>query len=377
MHSLKKKQKKEPAKKNKKVKKPLWERIPNFKKISPVTVSIFARQLAVLFRSGITMVRALKILHDQAEDKRFKEILGEIYVDICKGHTLAYAFGRHLEAFPIHYVAMIHAGETSGDLVRILNKIARDMEKEVQLGKKIKSAMVYPFFVVLSSVASIIFMIKYIIPLFIPMFDQAKKTLPLPTQFLIYLSKTSNNLKGIIIILVSMIIIFLITRAYLKTKHGRLVSSIILLNLPVIGKTVKMICIIRFCRTFSMLYASGVPLIQNLKTSKGVIGNEFLSDELDKVMENVHAVDSFTMAFEQSRIFPKIIIGMLSVGESSGKVAEILTKISNFYDEEIEHTLNSLVGIIEPILIIFLGGVTSLIMISVLLPLYNVLFSFG
>lgn len=356
----------------------LSEWLGSFKKIDAETIAIFTRQFAILFKSGFTITRAVKMLRDQSDDRKFKGILTEIDNDICrKGLPLSTSVKKHGKAFPPYYAAMIKAGETSGALDKVLGRMAGTCEKEVKLAKQTTAALVYPFAVIFVSLLTITIIIKYVLPLFIPMLLQSNLELPLPTKILIFISNMLNNLTGIILLAFFASAITVILILYLKTKDGRLRFSLFALNLPVIGRAIKIVCVTRFCRTFAMLYSAGVPLMQNLSASKEVMADAFLMQEMDKVILDIPRVESFAHAFERSGIFPRAVTSMLSAGEQTGKVSESLTKISNFYEEEIEHTLNTLVTLIEPVLLIFLGVVVAFIMASVFVPLYDTLFKFS
>ncbi|MFH1452882.1 MAG: type II secretion system F family protein, partial [Armatimonadota bacterium] len=321
----------------------LSERFLKYQKVNPVSIAIFTRQFAILFMSGIPISKSLWILYEQTSDPKLKSILGEVYIDVCKhGYPLSAAFAKHPDAFPVHYTAMIKSGETGGKLEQILNRMANNQEKEVEFMKKIKAAMVYPVVIIIASLLAVIFMIKYIIPLFTPFFAQSKKALPVSTQIIIGFSKIMNNFLGIMIFLIVTALIIYLFRMYIKTKNGRLRFSIFVLNLPVLGKAVKMISIVRFCRIFSMLYGTGIPLLTNMEASKAVLNNAFLDIEMEKIIKKIPEAPSFTDVFHQSGIFPRTITSMIMAGEQSGTVSQSLAKISNFYDEEIENTLNTL-----------------------------------
>ncbi|MBI2252500.1 MAG: type II secretion system F family protein [Armatimonadetes bacterium] len=349
-----------------------------FKKIQKTInlemLSIFTTQLSTLFKAGISMRKILDVLTKQTENLEFKSIINEINKDILlRGIQLSQALARFPKAFSPVYIAMIRAGEKSGTLIQVLEKMAENYEKEVKLSKQTKAALVYPFIIIILAVIAVIFILKFIVPAFLPILLQTQIPLPFATKVLINLTKMLNNYLAISMIFIILITIYFLLNEYFKTPSGKLKWSIFLLKIPLIGNTIKKIELIKFCRIFALLYLSGVPLFQTLNIIKEVLGNEFLKQEIEEVIKRIKEGASLTLAFKQSKVFPLTFVHMIGIGEKAGNLARTLPKIASFYDMEIEYNLSSLVSLIEPVLIVILGLIVGFILASVFLPLYNII----
>lgn len=339
------------------------------KKVSTKNLAIFCRQFATLINAGITAVKSLDILYSQTEDKVLKDSLGKIYEGVQKGEAMSEAFKKQGRVYPELFTNMILAGESSGSLDSVLLRMADHYEKENKLNNKIKSSTTYPIVLATLTVAVVLLMVVFIIPQFTEYIISGGGKLPLPTRMLMNLGTFVQKfwwlLAGIIVILL------ILWRAYIRGEKGRLWWDTKKMNLPIIGKSMKMVYTARFARTLSTLLSSGIQMLPSLDITSRVVNNQLIHDKLITTMEEIRKGISLSLSLQRIDQFPPMLHNMVSVGEESGLLDDILVKTAAFYDEESEAAIQRMVSLIEPILIILMGGIIGFIVISIFLPMLS------
>jgi len=333
---------------------------------------VFSRQFTTLIESGIPVVECLEILRSQVESAVFKDALGFILKDVREGASLSNAFGKHPRIFPEIYISMVEAGEISGNLPSILDRVSVYLEKSSALKKKIVSAMYYPIVVVLMALGITAFLMVRVIPTFKGIFDSLNAKLPLPTQILINISVFVSKKENIIIILVFLIVSVFLFLRYISTDKGKKNYHKALLKLPILGDLIKKIAIARFARTFSTLIKSGVPIIKCLDIVGKTSGNKIIEEAVVKSKKFIQEGQTISTPLEETGIFPPMVVRMVSIGERSGRLEEMLSKVAQFYEEQTDAMVAGLSSLIEPIIIVFLGVVVGGIVISLFLPIIQI-----
>ncbi|MFQ6002173.1 MAG: type II secretion system F family protein [Candidatus Zixiibacteriota bacterium] len=343
--------------------------------IKKVHISRFTRQFATMIGAGLPMVQCLEILSQQMESAELRRIIGEVKESVQAGTTLAEALSRHKKVFDDLYVNMVDAGEIGGALDTILVRLAVYREKADALARKVKGALVYPAVVMTVAIAVTFIMLTYIVPIFAKMFEGLGAELPAPTLFVLSLSGfiRSNILTGLVL-LVGLIIAY---RYYSKTKSGRLNIDRMKLKLPLLGDLIRKSAIARFSRTLATLIASGVSILDALDITARTSGNRVVHDAIKKSILSIAEGETITQPLKESKVFPPMVVQMISVGEKTGGLDEMLTKIADFYDEEVDAAVAALTSIIEPVIIVFMGIVIGGILIAMYLPMFEIVGKIG
>jgi len=334
-------------------------------------LAIFTRQFSVMIDAGLPLVQCLEILGNQQENKNFAKILQQTRMDVEGGASLADAMRKHPKAFDDLFVNMIAAGEAGGILDTILKRLATYIEKAVKLKAQVKGAMVYPV-AVLSIAAIVIAVILWkVIPTFASMFQGLGAELPLPTRIVIALSNWFVRLLPFIVIgLVLGVVLF---RRYYATYGGRRVVDRALLKAPILGIILQKIAVARFCRTLSTLISSGVPILDGLEITARTSGNAIIEDAIMMVRKGVESGLTVAQPLKESGVFPAMVVQMIGVGEQTGALDAMLSKIADFYEEEVDQAVANLLTLMEPVMIMFLGVTVGGIVISMYLPLFDLI----
>jgi len=353
----------------KEVKKSLFTiRVP--KKISSSEVVIFTRQLTTLIESGVSLVQALEILSDQVTNIEFKRVIGTVLTDVREGKAFNAALVRFSKVFSSFYVSMVKAGEVSGNLSGILSRISGYLEKTIALQRKVKSSLTYPVVVICMAILITMFLIVKVIPTFKEIFISLNAELPIPTMILLGLSDFLRaNLIWIIFGLVG--ISFVIKNA-ISTPKGRRVYDKFILEMPIFGPILRKVAIAQFCRTFSTLVKSGVPILNALDIVGATSGNVIIEEAVSSSKKSVQEGEPLSEPLMRSTVFPPMVTRMIAIGEKTGKLEEMLTKISQFYEEEVEAAVEGLTSLIEPLIIGFLGIVIGGIVVALFLPILKI-----
>ncbi len=334
-------------------------------------LAIFTRQFSVMIDAGLPLVQCLEILGGQQENKTFAKVLQQTRMDVEGGASLADAMRKHPKAFDDLYTNMIAAGEAGGILDTILTRLATYIEKNVKLKAQVKGAMVYPV-AVLGIAAIVIAVILWkVIPTFASMFAGLNAELPLPTRFVIALSNWFVRLLPFIVI--GVILGVIAFRRYYATYSGRRVIDKAVLKAPIFGPLMQKIAVARFCRTLSTLIASGVPILDGLEITARTAGNAIIEDAVMAVRKGVEGGLTLAQPLKETGVFPPMVVQMIGVGEQTGALDAMLTKIADFYEEEVDQAVANLLTLMEPVMILFLGITVGGIIIAMYLPLFDLI----
>ncbi len=339
------------------------------KRVSTKDISIFCRQFSVMINSGLPIMQGLTILSEQAENPTFGEVLRKVKDDISSGGTLADALAKHPKVFNELFVNMIRSGEAGGVLSEILERLSGYLEKAEGLKRKIKGAMAYPAVVLSVAGSVVIFIMVAVVPTFESVFHSFGAELPAPTRILI---AVSNGLARYIIFgIIGGIIGFILFRMWVKTPKGRYAFDNFLLKLPGIGMLLKKTAVANFTSTLGTLIKSGVPILEALDTVARTSGNSVIEKVILKAKESVRKGEGFTDPLRESKIFPPMVTSMISVGEETGALDQMLMRISMFYEEEVNAAVEALTSMLEPLIIVFLGGTIGSIVVALFLPMFS------
>jgi len=341
-----------------------------FKKIKPKSLQIFARQFATMIEAGVSVVGALVTLEEQTDDKYLAEVIADVRSDVEGGVILSRALSRHPKVFNRLFVAMVEAGESSGTLDVVLDRVAIQIEKETQIKRRVKGAMVYPALVMSFAVLVLLFMLIFIIPVFQNVFVQLHGSLPTPTKLIMGLS-TGLRHWWFVIFPVIIGIVFVLLRLK-KTERGRQLWDRFKLRIPMkIGTVVHKIALARFSRTLSTLMAAGVDIIRALEITAGTAGNWVVEQSLGTIRTRVHEGVPISQPLAEDPIFPPMVGQMVRIGEETGELDKMLSKVADFYEDEVDSSIQSLTSIIEPLLMIGVGIMVGTIVISMYLPMFK------
>jgi type IV pilus assembly protein PilC len=339
------------------------------KRVKMKDLSIFARQFATMIDAGLTMLRGLTILAEQSDNPELRNILRRVKQDIEAGMSLSAAFAKH-DVFPPLMVNMTRAGEAGGFLDVTMRQIADNFEAEVKLRGKIKAALTYPVVVFVLAILMCVGMLIFVVPTFEGMFKDLGGTLPLPTQVLVFLSKSMRLLLPLVVVLSVATVWW--WRKFGRTERVRDVVDPLKLRLPVFGGLFQKLALARFARNLGTLLSSGVPILQSLEIVSETTGSVVISRALKEVQDSVRRGESVSGPLAQHPVFPPMVVQMIASGEESGAIDKMLEKISEFYDDEVEATTEALTALIEPLMIAFLGGVVGSMIIALYLPIFKV-----
>lgn len=334
-------------------------------------VAVFSRQFATMINSGLSMLRALSILSEQTENQELARVVGEVRLDVERGSSLSAALTRHPKAFNRLYVAMVRSGEVGGSLDQVLLRLADTIESQVELRRKVKSAMTYPVVVFALVVLIAGAMLLFIVPQFKGIYVELGGTLPLPTRILIALSDALKQF-FIPIGIVAGVITFLLRR-WAQSPKGRPKWDAMKLRMPVFGLLVRKTALARFARTLAALTRSGVGILEALDIVADTSGNEVVATALRDTQRAVKQGDTLARPLEHHEVFPPMVVQMIAVGEETGALDEMLDKIADFYDSEVEATVDALTSLIEPLLIVVMGATVGGMVISLYLPMFNII----
>lgn len=344
--------------------------IPGLDRANLKQIAIFCRQFATLISSGLTLLRSLTILTEQTENKALAKVVAEVRSEVERGGSLSQALSAHPKVFNRLFVAMVRAGEASGGLDQSLVALANMLEKQAALRGKIKSAMAYPVAVLSLVLLIVSAIILFIVPIFKNIYKSLGGTLPLPTRMLVSLSDAA--VKWIIPILVVVVIAVIAFRRWVKTPQGRVLWHVTLLKVPIFGGLVRKNALSRFCSTLSSLLRAGVPVLEALEITKETVNNEVVARAVDSMEDGVRRGEPIAARLASQPVFPPMVTQMMAVGEETGALDAMLARAGNFLDEEIERLVESLTSLLEPMLIVVLGGCVGTMVICLYLPMFNV-----
>ncbi len=332
-------------------------------------VVVFTRQFATMINAGLPLVQALDILAQQTENKRLSDTTRQVVYDVESGHTLADALRKHPKAYSDLYVNMVAAGEAGGILDTILVRLAQFLEKNDAIVRKVKGAMIYPAVIISVAVIAISVLLIFVIPTFQNMFASVNLDLPLPTRVVIGMSNVLKHYWWAIIgVMVGSV--FMINRYY-KTAPGRLQIDALLLRLPVLGDVIRKAAVSRFTRTLSTLISSGVSILDGLEITARTAGNMVIHNAVMESRASIAGGETIAAPLQKSAVFPPMVISMIAVGEQTGGLDEMLSKIADFYDDEVDAAVSALLSLMEPIMIVVLGVIVGGMVVAMYLPIFD------
>ena len=337
------------------------------RRIKSKDLSVFAKQLYTMLHAGMPLLTCIETLKDQVQSKLLKEKLVDIYQDLQKGTIFSTALQKHSEAFPELFISMIKSGELTGNMDSVLNNLSTHYQKEARLQAQIRSAMIYPIIVLIVAIAVTIFLLVKLVPMFKTFFKG--KSLPGITQFVV---NTSDFMiaKWYIIIAVVVGVIFVLNR-YFATPVGRMQLDTNKLRFPLIGNFMKTIASSRFASTLSVLISSGIPIIQAIESSGQVTNNVFIQKNMTYAIDNIKKGSPMSVELKKLEIFPPMMISMLKIGEESGAIDSMLQKTSDFFEEELEEAIKRMTSMMEPLIIVIVGGIVAVVLLSIYMPMFD------
>lgn len=350
--------------------KDIFENVSIFKpKVTGKDIVVFTRQLSTMINAGLPLVQGLEILEKQQDNPTFKKVLNEVRTDVESGSTLADSMRKKPKVFDNLFTNMIEAGETGGILDTILSRLAVFMEKSMALKKKIKGAMTYPTVCLAISILILIVILVFVVPVFKSMFEGFGHNLPLPTQIVVNLSEFFKS-NFIFLILGIVIVIFAIKKIH-STEKGRMFFDRTLLKSPVFGMLLRKVAVAKFTRTLSTMLSAGVPILEALQVVARTAGNKVIEQAVFRVGDSIAEGRPIAEPLEESGVFPNMVVQMINVGESVGALDAMLEKIADFYDEEVDQAVENLTAMIEPFMMVFLGGMIGGIVVAMYLPIFK------
>lgn len=342
-------------------------------KVTVKDKAIFSRQFAALVNAGVALVRGLGVLADQCPNPKLKKALQEISSDVQQGTNLSDAMRKHPQCFDGLYVSMIQAGEVGGVLDDVLNRLSKLLEDIARLQNQIKSAMAYPVTVGIIAILVFLGMTIFLLPVFAGIFEELDADLPAFTQIMLNISNVLRTPIYSIALIIIVVVLTFAYQQYYKTRVGRETMDRFFLKMPLFGDLVQKSSTARFCRTFGALSKSGVPILTSLEIVRDTAGNQVIANAVDEARREVQSGGMISLALQREQVFPIMAIQMISIGEETGEIDSMLMKVADFYEDEVEQAVKALTSIMEPIMIVFLGGMVGSILVAMYLPMFAVM----
>lgn len=345
-------------------------KIPGFgPRVQPYDVMLFTRQFSTMIDAGLPIVQSLDILAEQTECKPLKSTIRDVRRDVSGGTTLADALEKHPKVFDDLYVNMVRAGEAGGVLNTILNRIALFIEKANRLKKKVKGAMIYPATIVVVAIGVVSILLIFVIPVFAELYGSMGKALPAPTQITINISNFFRAYFVHVVVIIALIVVGI--KMYYRTPKGRLVIDGILLKMPILGDLLRKVAVARFSQNMSLLLASGVPILEGLAITAKTAGNKVIERAIMNARISISEGKTVAEPLAESGVFPPMVCQMVSVGENTGALDNMLKRVGDFYEEEVDNSVNNITALMEPMIMVFLGIVLGGLVISMYLPIFQ------
>ena len=340
-----------------------------FTRIRIQDISIMTRQMATLLGAGLPIVEALNALIDQTENPRLKKVITQVRESVNEGSSLADAMSRFPKVFSELYVNMINAGESSGALDIVLKRLADFMESQVILRNKVLSTLSYPLILVIVGIAILSFLLIYVVPKVVRIFDELQQALPIPTMILISVTDFLRDYWWVLLLVIGGILFAL--RQYFTTESGHRSYDQMILKIPLTGKLLRIIVTTRFARTLAILLNSGIPLLRSMDIARAVVNNAIISEAIESAKEGIREGEAIAEPLRRSKVFPSMVTHMIAVGEKTGELEQMLFRVSEAYDSEVETTISRMTSLLGPIVILLLGGVVLFIVLAILLPIFE------
>jgi type IV pilus assembly protein PilC len=344
-------------------------------KVTEKDIVVMTRQFATMIDAGLPLVQCLEILFSQQDNKTFKRILKNIKEDVEEGSTFADALKQHPDVFDDLFVNLVAAGEIGGILDIILNRLAAYIEKAAKLKKKVKGAMTYPIVVMVIAVLVVAVILIFVIPVFESMFADFGKALPVPTQIVVAMSDFLKNY--ILYIVVGFVLLIFAFRRFYKTEKGRALVDKLVLKIPVFGMLLRKVAVAKFTRTLGTMISSGVPILDSLDIVAATAGNMTIEEAIRETRQSISEGRTIAEPLADSDVFPSMVVQMISVGEATGALDTMLGKIADFYDDEVDAAVDALTSMLEPFMMVFLGGTIGGLVVSMYLPIFQMAGAMG
>lgn len=347
----------------------LYKEIKFFSTVKTSELVIFTRQLATLIKAGVTILDSINILSEQTENKSFSKILESVEYEIRNGENLSDAFGLYPKVFPVLFINMIKAGELSGTLEDTLNSAAVYLEKDQITKKKIMSALTYPIVVMVLAIAVTIFLLIKVVPSFVDLYASFEAKLPLPTRIVLFASDFVLHYWFVLLLLILLIIVvYNILNKNIRTKYYIDYAK---LKMPIFGKLLQKSAIAKFSRTLSLLLKSAVPILDSLLMVSRIVDNEAFAKPIRESRDNLSQGNPLHEPLKKNKLFPPLLIHMMAIGEETGSLEEMLDKVADFYEADVENMTDQLKQLIEPLMIVFLTAIVGIIVLAVLMPMFG------
>jgi len=346
-----------------------------FKGIKISELAVTTRQFSTLISAGLPLEASLSALSEQTEDSKLGQVLSQVKERVSEGSSLANALGEHKDVFSDLYINIVRAGEASGTLDIVLLRLADFLETQAALTSRVRGALIYPMFMFFIGGGVLFFTMTYVIPRIAKIFEESQSSLPLMTLILIKISDFLNNY--ILFILLFVIILVFAAIRFNRTERGKMFFDRLMLKVPVFGKLTSMVVISRFTRTLGTLLSSGIPLLDALEIGEAVMGNKVYGKTLEEVRVNVREGASLAQPLKESGVFPPLVTRMIAVGEQTGEMEAMLSKVADIYDQQVETMVSTLTSLLEPVMIVIIGAVMAFIVFAVLLPIFNLTSTIG
>jgi len=342
-----------------------------FTRVKTRDIVIFTRQFATMISAGMSLIEVLAILGKQTANPKLAAILSEIKTDVETGHTLSESMEKHSSVFPEVYISLVRAGEAGGVLDKTMNDLANFLEKEENIRATISSKTAYPKFVLVFAIIITVVIIVFLVPTFQEIYESMGAELPTITQIVISIG---DLLKKVYFYVILAVIIFggrYLFKKILKSSRGRYLLDKLKISIPRVGDLFKKMSLSRFNRHFGILLATGVPILNSLEITKGVAGNVLIDNALDKVRKSIKEGENIAEPMSRMKVFPTMMVQMIAVGEKTGTLDEVVSKLADFYENEVTHSVDSLVTILEPLMLLFVAGIIGMIVLSMYLPMFT------
>lgn len=345
-----------------------------FGRVKLSDLSIFCRQFSTMVDAGVSLVRCLSVLGEQTMSSKLRRIIADVEAEVQAGQPLSKALSKYPNVFSNLFIGLVHAGEVGGALEESLQRLSVFLEKDMELRRKVRGAMTYPCIVMVVALIVVIGLVTFVLPKFMQLFVELgmkKDSMPVMTVMLMNFSHFLTSKWWIVLLMLAAF--YTSFRMFVRTRVGRRAYDRLKLKAPVFGKLNHKICLARFSRTLGTLLVSGVPILQALETVAGTVANEIIGDAILEARSRIREGDRIADPLQKSKMFPPMVVQMIAIGEESGALDQMLTRIADFYESEVDATLQSLTSAIEPLLIVFLGAAVGFIVISMFLPLIAVI----
>jgi type IV pilus assembly protein PilC len=340
-----------------------------FARVKKKDMAVFCRQFHTMLHAGVSVVKSLDILERQTENKLLKKAIANVYDNVQKGLTLSEALKENSKVFPSILISMVEAGEVSGSLDTIMERMSVHFEKEFRIDNKIKGAMIYPIMLACVATAVVVFMMVAVMPTFVGMFESSGVELPAPTRLLLAISHSLTHQWYMYILVIAVMALGI--RYFGRSEYGGMLFDIWKLRLPIIKNTNVKIATSKFNRTLSTILSSGIPLMQGIDLVSRVLGNKYIAKKLENAKEEVRKGVPLSVTIREARIFPPMVDAMIKIGEESGDLDGIMNKTADFYDEEVDVAITKMTEMMQPIMIVIMALIVAFIVISIALPMFD------